>query len=76
MKKMIILYMFFFLFEACYDDKGHYNYVYSNIEEINSYSKQNVTTITLGDTVKIFPVIKWINPEADTLAYDYFYVFS
>ncbi len=72
----MLLCLIVFAFGACYEDKGHYDHIYSNIEKLNYYSKQNVSTVTLGDTVKIFPTITWVNPEVDTLAYDYFYVFS
>lgn len=74
--KYMQLCLFVFAFWACYEDKGHYDHIYSNIEKLNCYSRQNVSTVTLGDTVKIFPSITWVSPDVDTLAYDFFYVFS
>ena len=42
--KYMLLCLIVFAFGACYEDKGHYDHIYSNIEKLNYYSKQNVST--------------------------------
>lgn len=55
------------LFVACYEDKGNYDLIdYNKIESVTASSLSDYT-ITLGDTLKIYPLIKWKYPERDTL---------
>lgn len=72
----LILGLLGFALVACFEDKGNYDFAYSNIKELNSQFPDNVVSVYLGDTIKIQPTITWVDPEADTLDYDYFYIFS
>ncbi|MDO5665725.1 MAG: PKD-like family lipoprotein [Bacteroidia bacterium] len=54
---------------SCYDDMGNYNYLnYNKIEEVKA---EGITSVALGDTIKIRPVIKWKYPDRDTTAFDF-----
>lgn len=61
------------LFIACYEDKGNYDLVdYNQITRISQDNTLSKTTVNLGDTVRIFPVITWKYPDRDTTtAFDY-----
>jgi|GEM_PF-2577197 len=74
--KSIVVSFITLFFGSCFEDEGSYNHIQSNISEVKYYNAAlNKTTVVLGDTVHFYPIIVWNNPEADTLNYDYAWVF-
>ncbi len=64
----IILLLIGVLFAACYEDKGNYDLVdYNRIVKITQNNALSKYSITLGDTVRIVPVITWKYPDRDTI---------
>jgi hypothetical protein len=56
------------LLQACYKDKGNYDLVdYNAITSITA----TTSSVILGDTLRIRPIIKWKYPNRDTLAFEY-----
>lgn len=74
--KILTCLIVLFSIKGCYEDKGDYDHVAYRIESIDSYSRENVSNVVLGDSVKIHPVIEWSNSGIDSLEFEYFYVFD
>jgi len=77
--RSIIVGLIVLFFASCYEDKGHYDHIYSNVLSINTTNENpefNKKTVYIGEEVVYEPVITWRNPEADTLEYDYAWVFD
>jgi hypothetical protein len=57
-----------FIFWGCYEDLGHYDYIYANKVTVSLPS----LTAVMGDTLKYTPTITFANPN-DTLGFEYWW---
>lgn len=65
--RIISLWACLFFMCACYEDKGHYDIVdYNEITSLNINNTLSKTSVVLGDTVYIFPELKWKYTDRDT----------
>lgn len=59
--------LIYLLLPSCYQDMGNYDYVdYNKIKIAGMDPAKSISYVTLGDTIKIIPLIRWRYPEKDT----------
>lgn len=61
------------LLGACYEDKGHYDYIQPNAVSISFLQGSTISSIPIGKPYRINPILEFSNPR-DTAGFDYLWI--